>query len=313
MGQTNYSLEDLDRNKMEIDTDIDDDNIEIEIIDDTPEEDRVAPRDANAIGDEDFDEDVSEALDYSDKAKKRINRIRYEYHEERRAREAAERERDAAINFAKQNHEYAEKIRKNLVTGEKVLLNEIKSKNAQTIENAKAKYKIAFDEGDSDAIIAAQEELSRAIWEKQQADAYQPPADVPLKEFQQPVQRHKPTEDWKAKNSWFGTDQEKTKYASSYATLLEQRGITATSDPNKYFTMIDNEMKNQFSNHAIIQQKPVSNNTHQSVVAPAKREGGISKLRVQLSDSEKRTARRLNITPEQYAKQKLRIEQAKNS
>ena len=56
----------------------DDDDFDIEIEDDRPEEDRVEPRDPTAVGEEDFDDDPEELEGISEKVKKRINRVRYE-------------------------------------------------------------------------------------------------------------------------------------------------------------------------------------------------------------------------------------------
>lgn len=292
-----------------------DEDFEVEIIDDTPEEDRVPKRDPSAVGDDDFDSDPDDLGNIGDKTKKRINRLRYEFNEQRRAKESAERERDEAITYAKSAREFAERTRKNLVDGEKVLLNEIKSKTDHALQIARAKYKQAFEEGEADNLIAAQEELNKAQFEKQQAEMYRPPADVERPEFQPQPQQHRETAEWKNRNQWFGKDESKTSYAAAYARSLEKQGVSATGDPSKYFGMIDQEMRARFpevykdsaTNTGV--SEPAANGKSKSVVAHGSRTSGNGKSKVQLTETERKTASRLGISEKDYAREKLKFQQ----
>lgn len=296
-----------------------DDDFEIEVIDDTPEEDRVPKRDPEAVGDEDFDDDPDELGNINEKTKKRINRLRYEFHEQRREREAAERERDAAIEYAKKARDYAEKTRKNLVTGEKVLLSEIKQRSEKTLEMAKAKARAAFEEGDGEAYIAAQQEITQALLEKQQVESYQPPVDREMPEYQpnqQPRMVYPVKEKWLASNKWFDKDKAKTVYAKTYAAQLEQSGIDPLKDPEKYYSMIDQEMRSVFPEMKQVERdngatEPSVNAKPQPVVVAGKRTSASSRnSKVQLTATERRIAKRFGLTDKQYAIEKMRLEKA---
>ncbi len=77
----------------EIKNDVPED-LQVEVIDDTPQEDRRPAKDESASDVPEIDDDTldKEIADYSERAGKRIAQIKYEYHEERRAKEAATRE-----------------------------------------------------------------------------------------------------------------------------------------------------------------------------------------------------------------------------
>ena len=76
----------------------DDSDILVDIVDDRPEEDRVPPRDEGRS--EGFDPEDEEIKDLGGRAGKRINQLRYEYHDERRINEAAMRMQEEAIRYA---------------------------------------------------------------------------------------------------------------------------------------------------------------------------------------------------------------------
>ena len=211
---------DINTDPQEIVTDVEE--MEIEVVDDRPIEDRVPPRSSAdesgsegiAVEGEDDDED-SEASGYSERVQKRIKKLKYEFHEERRAKEQADRERFEAVEFAQKVFQENQNLRSTLAQGEGVLLEQTKGRAEADVARAKKEYKDAFESGDPDAITEAQVNLTNAQAAQIQADQYQPvyqnipqpTTQAPKKNVERPV--HKPTSldiDWAERNPWFNRD-----------------------------------------------------------------------------------------------------------
>ena len=163
---------------------MDDSEFEIEIEDDTPEEDRNRP--ARAEGSEPEIPEDDEIEQYSENVQSRIKKLRYEYHEERRAKEEAARVREEAIRYAETVHKENERLRKTLADGEQVLMQQAKGRLQAQIDQAKKTAKEAYDTGDSDAFLAAQEELSNLQNEKYRVDNYRPAPQPQQAQYQPP-------------------------------------------------------------------------------------------------------------------------------
>lgn len=308
--------------------------LQIEVVDDRPEEDKVPPRDEARLEkeDNDFDSEEHDAeLDaLGDKATKRIKRLRYEYHEERRAKEAAERMREEAIRFAEQTRMENEKMRQVLEQGEKVLFTEMQSRAKANLERARQEYKVALDSDNTDAVLAAQENLSRAQIEAHQAEGYQtqfPVDSEPVSEAGKlappaqgqvpPAQQDPKLTQWLAANPWFQTDAEMHHAAMTiHREIVEKDGILPTTD--EYYKRIDTRMRENFPTKFGIppdgggEVEPAAS-PEPTVVAPASRTTQPGKSRrVQLTATQVDLANRLGLTPQQYAKQLL-IEEAKRN
>ena len=196
---------------------VDDSGFELEIVDDTPEEDKGKPRraeDAEAQIPED-----DEIANYSESVQKRIKQLKFEFHEERRRKEEASRLREEAVNYARNITEENKKLRKSLEEGEGVLVEQAKGRVDAELERAKLSYKEAYETGDPDKLIDAQEKLSALQNEKFRVESFKPtpsaeqkmPAHLEAKpEVQEPDPR---TKEWASKNEWFGSDTEMTGYA----------------------------------------------------------------------------------------------------
>ena len=109
---------------------------------------------------------------YSKRVQKRINKLKYDSHEERRKRDSAFAERDEAYRIAQQiaakNREYESLIGR----GEQALIGQIKERSALAVEQAKEKYRQAYEEGNTDNVVDAQQALSKATTELTEADRY---------------------------------------------------------------------------------------------------------------------------------------------
>ena len=294
------------------DTEDSDDGFEIEVVDDTPEEDQGKPRRAeNAEPQVPSDDEVEK---YSEGVQKRIKQLKFEYHEERRAKEEAARLQDEALKYAQQVKEENDKLRKSLNENEDVLLGQAKGRVAAEIDKAKIAYKTAYESGDPDALIEAQEKLSALQVEKSRYDTYKPkphaetPAQQPQQQPQQQAQVRKPDQralDWAAKNDWFEKDPEMTGYAYGLHQKLVNNGI----DPNteQYYTEIDNAVRRVFPDRFddVSFEETAPQRQAGNVVTPAARSGKKPR-KVQLTSTQVSLAKRLGLSNEQYAAQLMK-------
>ena len=296
----------------QLDTGDDDDGFEIEVVDDTPEEDKGKPRRAEGADPKVPDDD--EIQSYSEGVQKRIKQLKFEYHEERRAKEEAARLQEEALKYAQQIQQENEKLRKTLEEGEGVLVNQAKGRVAAELDKAKAAYKAAYESGDPDALIEAQEKLTILQNEKIRYENYKPqprreqPVEQPQYQQQTP-QPPKPDQralDWAAKNDWFEKDPEMTGYAYGLHEKLVRNGIDPRSD--EYYNQIDNAVRrvfpDKFDDGPVIEESAPQRQAG-NVVAPAARSGKKPR-KVQLTSTQVALAKRLGLSNEQYAAQLMK-------
>jgi hypothetical protein len=280
----------------------------VDIIDDTPEEEK--PRraeDAEAQIPED-----DEIASYGENVQKRIKQLKFEFHEERRRKEEAARLQDEAVDYARKVYEENQKLRKTLEEGEGVLVQQAKGRVEAELERAKSAYKQAYEVGDPDKLIEAQEQLNNLQNEKFRVESYKP---KPQQTQEEPVQlQQKPkvpepdakTKAWAAQNEWFGNDSEMTGYAFGVHESLVKQGINPQSQADEYYNRIDDSMRQRFPDKFDEQQveaAPVRQTG--SVVAPAGRSAKKPR-RVQLTSTQVALAKRLGLSAEQYAAQLLK-------
>ena len=292
-------------------TEQEDDGFEIEVVDDTPEEDKGKPRRA-----EDAEPQVpsdDEVEKYSEGVQKRIKQLKFEFHEERRRKEEAARLQDEALRYAEQMQEENEHLRKTLEEGEGVLVNQAKGRVTAEIDKAKIAYKTAYESGDPDALIEAQAKLSELQVEKSRYDNYRPqprpePEPEPLYE-QENIEPPKPSEmgmKWAEKNTWFQNDPEMTGYAFGVHEKLIKSGVAP--DTEEYYSKIDDAVRrvfpDKFDDGPIIEESAPQRQTG-NVVAPAARSGKKPR-KVQLTSTQVSLAKRLGLSNEQYAAQLMK-------
>ena len=287
---------------------IGDSGFEVDIIDDTPEEDK--PRRAEDTEAQIPEDD--EIASYGENVQKRIKQLKFEYHEERRRKEEASRLQDEAVDYARKVYEENQKLRKTLEEGEGVLVEQAKGRVEAELERAKSAYKQAYEVGDPDKLIEAQEQLNNLQNEKFRVESYKP---KPQEVQEEPVQlQQKPkvpepdakTKAWAAQNEWFGNDSEMTGYAFGVHESLVKQGINPQSQADEYYNRIDESMRQRFPDKFDEQQveaAPVRQAG--SVVAPAGRSAKKPR-RVQLTSTQVALAKRLGLSAEQYAAQLLK-------
>ena len=281
----------------EVDTD--DDDFEVEVVDDTPKADR--GRKASEPPTDVTDEELE---DYSDKVRKRIQHFSKGYHDERRAKEEALRERQELERVTQQLMEENKKLKGNVNKNQTALLEQAKKNAAIETEGAKRAYKEAYESGDSDAVLEAQEKLTNAKIKSDRLANFKLPA---LQETGTPVQTQveqtapavqvdERAANWQKTNSWFGSDDEMTSLALGLHNKLVKQGVSPQSD--EYYETIDSRMRQVFPD-SFEEAEPKRKKAQ--VVAPATRSTAPKK--VTLTRTQVQIAKRLGLTPEQYAKQ----------
>ena len=285
--------------KSEGEVDTDDDDFEVEVVDDTPKADR--GRKASEPPTDITDEELE---DYSDKVRKRIQHFSKGYHDERRAKEEALRERQELERVTQQLMEENKKLKGNVNKNQTALLEQAKKNAAIETEGAKRAYKEAYESGDSDAVLEAQEKLTNAKIKSDRLANFKLPA---LQETQTPVQTQveqtapavqvdERAANWQKNNSWFGSDDEMTSLALGLHNKLVKQGISPQSD--EYYETIDSRMRQVFPDNF---EDAEPKRKKAQVVAPATRSTAPKK--VTLTRTQVQIAKRLGLTPEQYAKQ----------
>lgn len=294
----------------QLDTGDDDDGFEIEVVDDTPEEDKGKPRRAEGADPKVPDDD--EIQSYSEGVQKRIKQLKFEYHEERRAKEEAARLQEEALKYAQQVQQENQRLIKTLEDGEGVLVNQAKGRVAAELDKAKAAYKAAYETGDPDALIEAQEKLTMLQNEKVRYENYRPQPrqqQAPQPQYQQPTpQPNRPSDralKWAQRNDWFEKDSEMTGYAYGLHEKLVKSGVAP--DTEEYYNQIDNAVRRVFPDRFddVSFEETAPQRQAGNVVAPAARSGKKPR-KVQLTSTQVSLAKRLGLSNEQYAAQLMK-------
>jgi hypothetical protein len=282
--------------------------VEIDVIDDTPVQDRGRkPLDKEV---EDPSEDEIES--YSDKVKTRIKELTHARHDERRAKESVLRERAELEKLAQTLIDENKSLKQYVNQGTQQYASTMLSAAESELAMARKQFKEAQEAFDTDAIIAAQEALSDAKWKLEEAKRFKPaPLQIedtvvqPRQSTPQPVEPDQKTQRWMQKNQWFGSPgyEELTSYSLGLHQKLVNSGIDPSSD--EYFGHIDAKLHSKFP-EVFGGSKDKGSSKPSTVVASATRSSGVK--RVQLTQTQLALARKFNLTPQQYAVQVAKLE-----
>jgi len=315
LDEKEVSLKETESKETKVEAKVDDFDLEIE--DDTPAQDR---------GREPLPKEVVEELendkldDYSDRVKQRLAQMKKVWHDERRAKESADREREEAIKFAQQIAYENKRLKSTLSSGEEDYVKTLYGALSTQLEVAKRDYREAYDSGDSEKIIEAQSKMNDAQMRLSQIKQYQPQYKNTLQEPEKDVyiqenktQIPKPDSkalNWQEKNDWFGKDEEMTSLALGLHEKLVRSGIDPSSD--EYYRRIDTTMQKRFPEYfgdaTLDEETPAPRTKPSTVVAPATRSTAPKKVR--LTKTQVALAKKFGITPEQYARETLKLENA---
>lgn len=303
--------------EIKVEAKVKDNDIDLEIEDDTPPQDR----NREPLPKEVVEELEKDNLDeYSERVKQRMAQLRKVYHDERRAKEEAAREREEAIRFAQQIADENRKLKTSLSSGEEEYIKAISTSLEHQLAIAKRDYREAYDSGDTEKIIEAQGKMNEAQYRLSQAQTYQPKYKMPLQEDENKVyiqQNEQPSIKpdpkalaWQQKNTWFGQDEEMTSLAFGLHEKLVKSGISPTSD--EYYRRIDSTMQKRFPEYfgdaTLDEETPAQRTKPSTVVAPATRSTAPKKVR--LTKTQVALAKKFGLTPEQYARETLKLENA---
>ena len=301
---------------LEVDKPEDEVKIEIEIEDDTPPEDRNKEPMPKEIVEE---LDADELTEYDGKVKEKLKRMKKVYHDERREKEKAIRDQQEAIAYARRVSEENKQIKAMYSSGEKEYADTLKISAEMSLEMAKKEYKKAYEEGDSDAVVEAQQKMQEANLRLMQVKNFKPSA---LQEENFEVQtQHEQTQaapkpdnramKWQKQNEWFGQDEEMTASALGLHEKLKRNGVQIGSD--EYYATLDKTMRKRFpENFEEAQEEEVDSKAEKvrakprTVVAPAVRSTASNK--VKMSPRQVVLAKKFGLTPEQYAIEMKKLE-----
>jgi len=297
---------------------IEDDGVELEVVDDTPKADR-----GRTPSEPPEDVTEEELQDYSEKVRNRIRHFSKGYHDERRAKETALRERQELEALAQKLVEENKRLQGSVAKNQTVLIEQARRAAAIELEAAKRAYRQAYESGEADAVLDAQDKLTTARLKAERLANVKLPAlqekEVPVETQQEQrvynapavpeVQVDTKAQDWQKANPWFGTDDEMTSFALGLHSKLVKSGVNPQSD--EYYETINSRMRTVFpENFEGSELEGLEEETETpvekpkrstNVVAPATRSTAPKKVR--LTRTQVALAKRLGLTPKQYADQ----------
>ena len=291
------------------------DDIQIEIVDDTPKADQGREPLPQELVAELEKDDLEE---YSDKVKKRLGQMKKVWHDERRVKESAIREREEAFSYARAKEQEVKELRGKLGRGEQIFVSEVTKATTNEIAAAKDRLKRAYEAGDAEMITDAQEELTDAKLKLRDVQAIRPSLQESTDSVetkyeqaqpQQPRQVIDPkAEAWRQENTWFGVDEEMTSLALGLHEKLVRSGLDPRS--NEYYTAVNSTMRKRFpeqfedtpseeTDSKQARKKPAP------IVAPVTR--STAPNRVRLTATQVVLAKKLGLSPELYAKEVVKL------
>jgi hypothetical protein len=288
------------------------DDFEIEIEDDTPEEDR----DRQPLPKEMVQElEEDELEEYSEGVKSRLKQMKKVWHDERREKEQALREQQEAIAYAQRMMEENKALKGRLSVGEQTFVSTYKNAAEMEMDNAKRDYKEAYDMGDADRLLEAQEKLSAAQYKLQKANEYVPSRQEEEVDVQ-PATNTVPRPDqraiaWQERNEWFGKDEEMTSLALGLHQKLVAQYGTSYPSTDEYWKKVDDTMKRRFPEHfGDKEEEEAPQKAQRSKPAPvvASADRSTPSKKVRLKQSQVLIAKKLGLTPEQYVREMMKLE-----
>jgi hypothetical protein len=304
-----------------------DGEVNVEVVDDRPSDDQ---RDSSeAVADDDGSASDEELGQLGNRAQKRIKKLKWEYHEERRAKEASDRLANEAVNYTQNLQVENQRLLKLIQDSQTALTEQSRNRADASLTIAQENFKRAHESGDSEQITIAQQHLTNAQlsqayapavsqkiidnWKQQVMAEDQQIASQQQQYVPEPIQPDAKAMEWQDRNSWFGADKEMTSFAYGvHERLVGEEGIDPESE--QYYELIDSRMKEVFptqfgdngqrtSSTMVVDTAPPQK---KSVVASASRNSGATPRTVRLTETQVKLAKRLGLTPQQYAAQVMK-------
>ena len=311
------------------------DEVDVEVIDDRPDEDQKRGEAFSGAGGASAESDDEMATDseiesYGNRAFKRMKKLKWQFHEERRAKESHERLANEAVNYTGTLQTENQRLLR-LVQDSQKALNEHSKYGAQmAVQSAQKKLKEAYESGDAEEIAKSQQAMTQmqlveasspsvsqrvtdnwkqSVLSEQRQQAQNQPVAPP--QAQQPESA---AMEWQESNPWFGQDTEMTSFAYGvHERLVSEEGVDPES--SAYYKSIDSRMRDVFpsyfggNNESSTEPLVVDTATRRRtspVVAPAMRNNGAAPRKVTLTSTQVALAKRIGLTPQQYATQLIK-------
>jgi hypothetical protein len=322
MAEAAYKFPDeVEEPKLEVTQEVEPD-LEVEVVDDTPPQDKGREPMPKKIVEELENDDLEE---YSDKVKTRLAQMKKVWHDERREKEAATREREEAIRFAQAKDREIKELRSKLGAGEKLFVEEV-TKSANTeLASAKEKLRQAYESGDSSLIADAQEALTDAKLKLRDYQNYRPSlqtdgssVEVTQQTQAAPQVADTKAEAWREQNTWFGADPEMTASALGLHEKLVRSGVDPRSDD--YYQRVDATMRKRFPEYFGEEQpqtREKETETKDSEPKSPRKSANVAPVtrstaprQVRLTSTQVNLAKKLGLTNEAYAKELMKLENA---
>ena len=228
----------------------------------------------------------------------------------RKMREA-ERQRDAATEYAKSVEEKRKALEKRFEKTDADYIKKFESSIATGLEAAQKELAAAIDAGDAKAQVEANKRIATLSFEnaklQQTKDARESMVSKPseVKAPEQSMTQTEPSdpaaEAWAAKNTWFGQDRAMTYTAFEiHKDLVDKEGYDPKSD--EYYAEIDKRIRVDFP-HKFAKTDVKQTTEPVQTVASAKRSVKPGRKTVKLTSSQVAIAKKLGVPLEEYAKQ----------
>ena len=250
-------------------------------------------------------EDKKEELEqYSEGVQKRIAKLTKKWRE-------AERQREAALEYAKGVQAEQESLKTKLSTIEPNYVSAMEGRVVSGLQAAQAALTKARDEGNIPAEVEAQKMIARlgveearvANLKKQASVKPEERKEITLDQAIAPQQAapDPKAEDWAEKNPWFGQDSAMTYTAFDlHKKLTEEEGFDPNTD--EYYKEVDKRMKLDFP-HKFGNTETKEPTKPTQTVASATRSVKPGRQTVRLTSSQVAIAKKLGVPLEEYAKQ----------
>jgi len=290
----------------------------VEIEDDTPEEDRgkePLPKDIiNSL------ETPEEGGEYSEEVITKFKQYKKAWHDERREKEAAYREQEEALRIAQGILEENKRLKATLSSGEQEYIATVQAAAETDVEVAKRNYREAYDSGDTDKLVDAQEALMQASLKLDRSKNFKPTlqddeTEVKLPQRSQADNKEQPVDpkfaDWQRRNSnWFQKDEEMTDAAMGLHKKLYREYGPEYIGTDDYYDRIDKTIRKRFPEsfpeNRETEPPKAQRSKPSTVVASAKR--STAPKSIKLTQTQAALAKKFKLTPEQYAREVLKLE-----
>ena len=250
---------------------------------------------------------------YSKGVQSRIKKLTEKYRQE-------ERDKAEAVRVSTQLLEENKKLKSRVQALDTGYLSEYGSRIESQKDAAKRVYKEAYEAGDTDTMLEAQQALSNIAIETQRYNTAKARAEQnakvqvqrqeqqqaaqpqPAPQQQQQQQADPRAQDWATKNEWFGQDKVMTAAAFAlHSQLTEDEGFDPSSD--EYYTEVDRRIRAEFPHKFQTAKKSGGGSQVASAGNSASRSTNKQGRRsVKLTHSQVAIAKKLGVPLEEYAK-----------